>query len=448
MDFEGGFVSGSGFFTNALHQCSESAQEPMTEESSCDTARPAISDQRPSLRKGSGLTSDLKHTGFRLIGKFVAIMTATVWRWGYDRQAVAAFVGRYSAHMAIFVLALLIGFVGRVALSPMDVMSSPESRPFSLSAAAEPVVTPTAVEDSLGYASQQPRAVVRQAQPLTEVPERVRLEVITYTVQSGDNIFLIAQRFGLAYTTIVWSNMEALQGAPWMIQPGLTLDIPPVDGAYHTVMADESPLSIAENYSVPVEALYNTWNSIESGQPLAEGTLLVIPGAVGADFDLEPPPPPPPPPRAPSAPAIGVASGSSGYCGATPVAGYGANGWFILPTGSRAVSGWVFRDRRNPRHIGLDYRCRLGDPIYAADNGVVVWAGWSGGYGNLVRVSHGNGYETYYAHFSAYAVSCGDPVRQGQVIGYCGSTGWSTGPHLHYEIRLNGVPQNPQLFEP
>jgi murein DD-endopeptidase MepM/ murein hydrolase activator NlpD len=79
---------------------------------------------------------------------------------------------------------------------------------------------------------------------------------------------------------------------------------------------------------------------------------------------------------------------------------------------------------------------------------VVVFAGWGGGYGNLVRVRHGNGYETYYAHFSSFEVGCGQAVYQGQVLGYCGSTGWSTGPHLHYEIRLNGAPQNPKLFEP
>jgi murein DD-endopeptidase MepM/ murein hydrolase activator NlpD len=280
---------------------------------------------------------------------------------------------------------------------------------------------------------------VRQANPLTTIPERVRLEVITYTVEPGDNIFFIAEKFNLSYTTIVWSNMEALQGAPWLIQPGLTLAIPPVDGAYHTVMAGESATAIAEQYAVSTDILYNQWNAITEGQALAEGTLLVIPGGVGEEFELNPPP---------SRAGVGTASGSWGFCGDTAVSGYGANGYFILPTGSYAVSGYVFGDRRNPRHIGLDYRCRLGDPIYAADAGVVVWAGWNGGYGNLVRVRHGNGYETYYAHFSAYAVSCGTPVRQGQVLGYCGSTGWSTGPHLHYEIRLNGVPQNPARFEP
>ncbi len=90
-----------------------------------------------------------------------------------------------------------------------------------------------------------------------------------------------------------------------------------------------------------------------------------------------------------------------GLCGDINVTGPGANGWFGLPTGSYAVSGWYFGDARNPSHIGLDYRCRLGDAIYASDNGVVVFAGWSGGYGNLVKVDHGNGFVTYYAHLDS-----------------------------------------------
>ena len=347
-------------------------------------------------------------------------------------------------------LALLVGLVGRLAMAPMDVAGSSEvadvaePRTLSLPAAAEPMATPTeyGLLGDAAFELQPPKAVVRQANPLTTIPERVRLNVITYTVQTGDNIFWIAERFGLSPYTVVWANMETLQGSPWLIQQGLTLMIPPVDGAYHVVMDLETPSSIAEDYEVSVDALYNMWNDVQPGQPLANGTLLVIPDGIGPDFEWEPPPP------EPSAPSVGLASGSWGYCGDTAVSGYGANGWFILPTGSYGVSGWVFGDPSNPGHIGLDYRCSLGDPIVASDAGVVVWAGWNGGYGNLVRVRHGNGYETYYAHFSAYGVGCGDPVSQGQILGYCGSTGWSTGAHLHYEIRLNGVPQNPRLFEP
>ncbi|MDF1515854.1 MAG: peptidoglycan DD-metalloendopeptidase family protein, partial [Anaerolineae bacterium] len=311
----------------------------------------------------------------------------------------------------------------------------------------EPVISTVdpGVETDLGNSLmdfQNLRVVVRQAQPRTEIPDRVRLEVITYTVQSGDNIFLIGERFDLSAYSIAWSNMEILQGAPWMIQPGLTLYIPPVDGAYYAVMEGDTVGSVAETFEVAASALYNVWNPLEPEQELREGMLLVIPGGIGAEIEWEPPPPPP------SQPAVGVASASWGYCGDQAVSGYGANGYFILPTGSYEVSGWVFRDPRNPMHGGLDYRCRLGDPIYAADAGVVIFAGWSGGYGNLVRVSHGNSYQTYYAHFSAFAVGCGEPVAQGQIIGYCGSTGWSSGPHLHYEIRKNGVQQNPALYEP
>jgi len=420
-----------------LNSTNESSSKPGASKNSdtgLDAKPESALEQSPVLRRGFTQSP----------GRLLARVTAAGRRWGGDRQSVASFVGRWSAHLAIVALALLLCLVGRIALTPIDVVGFAEPGAMSLSAPAGPVATPASLDvgNQVAFELQLPKAVVRQANPLTTIPERVRLDVITYTVQDGDNVFWIADQFKLSAYTIVWSNMETLQGSPWLLQPGLTLAILPVDGAYHVVMVGDTPESIAESYDVSVDALYNSWNTIVRGHSLAEGTLLVIPDATGADFEWEPPPPDP------VAPAVGLASASWGYCGDTAVSGYGANGWFILPTGSYEVSGWTFADPRNPGHIGLDYRCSLGDPIVAADAGVVVWAGWNGGYGNLVRVRHGNGYETYYAHFSAYAVSCGEPVYQGQILGYCGTTGWSTGPHLHYEIRYSGVPQNPQLFEP
>jgi murein DD-endopeptidase MepM/ murein hydrolase activator NlpD len=99
--------------------------------------------------------------------------------------------------------------------------------------------------------------------------------------------------------------------------------------------------------------------------------------------------------------------------------------------------------------MAIDIAAGMGDPIYAADSGVVVYAGWiSGGYGNMVMIDHGNGYQTLYAHLSAIRVSCGASVRQGQVIGLAGSTGRSTGPHLHFEVRYMGGFVNPWYVLP
>jgi murein DD-endopeptidase MepM/ murein hydrolase activator NlpD len=99
-------------------------------------------------------------------------------------------------------------------------------------------------------------------------------------------------------------------------------------------------------------------------------------------------------------------------------------------------------------HTGIDIGCDFGTPIAAADSGVVSYVnfGWGGGYGNFVLITHGNGFTTLYGHLSSIAVSAGQGVRRGQVIGAEGSTGYSTGPHLHFEIRLNGAYQNPLSY--
>ena len=92
---------------------------------------------------------------------------------------------------------------------------------------------------------------------------------------------------------------------------------------------------------------------------------------------------------------------------------------------------------------GVDIAAEIGTPIVATADGVVTAAGWNGGYGNMVDVDHGGGIVTRYGHASAVAVTVGQQVRRGQTIAYVGSTGRSTGPHLHYEVRVNGQPVNP-----
>ncbi len=97
-------------------------------------------------------------------------------------------------------------------------------------------------------------------------------------------------------------------------------------------------------------------------------------------------------------------------------------------------------------HTGIDIGVGYGTPIHAADSGTVIYATWMSGYGNVIIIDHGNGISTLYAHQSSLAVGMGARVARGQVIGYVGSTGFSTGPHLHFEVRLNGTPVDPLAY--
>jgi murein DD-endopeptidase MepM/ murein hydrolase activator NlpD len=114
---------------------------------------------------------------------------------------------------------------------------------------------------------------------------------------------------------------------------------------------------------------------------------------------------------------------------------------FIWPVHGVVTSGFGWRWGR--LHAGIDIAVASGTPVVAAASGTVVIAGWLGGYGNLVVVDHGNGIATAYGHNSAVTVGYGEYVVQGQLIAYSGSTGHSTGPHVHFEVRIGGAPVDP-----
>ena len=128
-----------------------------------------------------------------------------------------------------------------------------------------------------------------------------------------------------------------------------------------------------------------------------------------------------------------------------PTVGSGKYAW-PLKGGYHQSSG--FGSRWGRAHQGIDLACSVGTSVYAADGGTVTRAGYSGAYGNLVVIDHQNGQETRYAHNSKLLVKVGDKVYQGQEIAKSGSTGRSTGPHLHFEIRFNGEPRNPLNYLP
>jgi murein DD-endopeptidase MepM/ murein hydrolase activator NlpD len=375
--------------------------------------------------------------------KLLAWLVTAIWRTGVDWRDKRPFLTRATAHLSIVALTLVAILLSGVGFPTPQTTASGFFSGNVKSSAIELQATPlpTTAPPSYSEVSSNADTITRMAVPHTTIPERPRAQVVTYTVQSGDNIFNIAAQFGLTPETIAWSNREIIQDAPWLIQPGIELFIPPVDGILHAVRAGETASSIAEDYDVEITALYNEWNNLEAGQRLREGQFILVPGGTSDEIAWKPP-------EQEYAASTGTTQYSYGVCSGVTFSGPGANGWFVLPTGSPRVSGWYFHDPRNPTHIGLDYACNTGDPIYAAENGVVSIAGWNGGYGILVEVNHGNGFVTRYGHFSQLNVGCGQAVYQGDLLGYCGSTGWSTGPHLHFEIRQGGVPQNPQLYLP
>ncbi len=375
-------------------------------------------------------------TGQRLFSRLFVRVCALIWRMSVDWGTRRPMLVRLSAHVSLLLLVLAVPILAAVSPAAQALGHSEINSP------AVPLPPTPTIESLPAWQAIPPSVLTRLALPQTIIPERPRAEVITYTVQSGDNVYTIAQSFGLNVYSLIWSNRETLQDAPWLIQPGLTLYIPPVNGVYHLVTAGESIESIAAAYEVDPSALINEWNDIAEGSELHEGQFVMVVGGKSEYIDLVPPPPPP---RYATASAAGW---SSGVCSGVSFTGPGANGYFAYPTGSSRVSGWYFHDTRNPSHIGLDYACRSGNPIYASDNGVVTIAGWNGGYGILVELNHGNGFTTRYAHLSDLVVGCGQSVYQGQLIGYCGTTGWSTGPHLHFEVRYGGVPQDPQYYLP
>jgi len=376
--------------------------------------------------------------------RLAAWFATAVWRTRVDWRDKRPLLIRATAHLTIVILALTAIGLSSVTIPVPQIAAGGSSNSGVVSSVmadrstdeAAPAPSSVSATNVRQSRSTDADTITRQAVFHTTFPDRPRAGVITYTVKEGDNISTIAYQHDLLPETIVWSNREAIQDAPWLIQPGLQLFILPVDGVYHTVSAGETVAGIASEYDVESSALYNQWNDLEEGDELFEGQLLVVPGGTGWDITWNPPQPEP------------TQSGYGYRYSASSVNAPSANNWFILPTGSRLVSGWYFRDPRNPGHIGLDYKCHSGDPLYAADNGAVTIAGWHGGYGILVEVDHGNGFITRYGHLSQLLVGGGQAVHQGDVIGYCGTTGWSTGPHLHYEIRRNGVPQDPMAYQP
>ncbi len=304
------------------------------------------------------------------------------------------------------------------------------------SAAALPTATAAPVEAVLAALPDIPPSqagINRLALLHTILPDRPRFDVTQYEVQKGDTLFGIADKFHLKPETLLFGNYNTLRDTPDSLRPGQKLNILPVDGVYHQWSAGEGLNGVAKFYGVKPEDIINyPGNHLDANtigdlnKPnITAGTWLIVPGGKRAFANWSVPI------LSRSNPAEAKVIGP-GFCGEV-TGGPVGNGTFIWPTTQKFISGTDYLPQAG--HPGIDIAAGMGTAIYATDSGVVVYSGWNDwGFGNLLIIDHGNGWQSVYGHLSQVNVACGAAVTQGQVVALAGSTGNSTGPHLHFEL--------------
>lgn len=255
---------------------------------------------------------------------------------------------------------------------------------------------------------------------VTLVSDKPPSEVRDYSIKDGDTLSGVAAKFDVSVDTIKWAN----ESVDWKkIKPGTVVKIPPVTGLVYKVKPGDTIYSIAKKFETSEQAIvdwpFNTFSDDETFA-LVAGQTLVVPDGVMPD-------------------AVSSTTATRFTNILTPDAGaVTATGSFVWPAYGRITQGYRWY------HPAVDIANHDGGPILAADSGTIVAIGWdSSGYGNRIIIDHGNGYKTLYAHMSAFSVQMGQHVARGAVIGQMGSTGRSTGTHLHFEIHAPGGKVDP-----
>lgn len=255
----------------------------------------------------------------------------------------------------------------------------------------------------------------------TNVSQKPRDKVEEYTVESGDTLSSIAQKYDISQDTIKWENDLTDTNS---IKPGQTLRILPVSGVSHKVKSGDTLESVAKKYSANQQAILDfPFNDIPDDFSLKVGQVLIIPDGSPPEAPQKPKPQPQYLANGPQSPSFVAPGGAQ----------------FIWPVGGLLTQYFSWY------HPAIDIANPSGPGVAASDGGVVIVAGWpdNSGYGNRVVIDHGNGYQTLYAHLANIYVSAGETVTRGQLIGQMGSTGRSTGTHTHFEIHFKGMALNP-----
>lgn len=253
----------------------------------------------------------------------------------------------------------------------------------------------------------------------TIVSAKPRDKIVEHEVLGGETLASIAKKFDISVDTIKWANNLKSD----IIKPGQILKMPPVTGVVHKVASGDNIYSIAKKYKTDAQNIvnfpFNDFADLDTFT-ITPGQILYVPNGIIEEER----------PRTPS----------TGYF-AQIQAGIRGSSNFIWPTSGGITQYPVWY------HMAVDIANAASPAILASDTGTVTYAGCVRyGYGCSIIVNHANGYETLYAHLSSLGVSPGQAVSQGQQIGVMGSTGRSTGTHLHFEVRSGGVLLNPLNF--
>ncbi len=247
----------------------------------------------------------------------------------------------------------------------------------------------------------------------SEAPLTSRPRMVSYVVQPGETVSVIAERFNISKETILAANDLVSAN---LLREGERLNILTTDGAIHRVQRGESLWDIARMYRADLDQIVEM-NEISDPSRVLPAQEIIVPGTEAA--------------------SIGSTLRTNRVVGADGR---------LLQAFSWPVSGRIssrYGTRWGSMHHGVDVAVVTGTPVRAAAAGRVSFAGWNGGYGNLVVIDHGDRVETRYAHNSRLVVEAGQRVRRGDLVAYSGNTGRSTGPHVHFEIRRNGQSVNP-----
>jgi LysM repeat protein len=268
-------------------------------------------------------------------------------------------------------------------------------------------------------------AVLAPAMPVVpepgseEAPPRQQAHV--YTVKTGDTIEGIAAQHNVSTNTVLWANGL---DSKTTLKVGDHLTILPITGVLHTVASGDTVLAVAAKYDATADDIIK-YNNLDEDAKLSIGQKLIIPDGYIA-------------PRTVPSILPRDARLATEPDGQAPPPADAAGPGLLWPTATKHIAQYF-----KWGHTGIDIDNRARPPVYAAAAGTVEYTGWLGGYGNLIIVNHGSGLRTYYAHLDKFYVSEGQTVTKGAAIAKMGSTGRSTGPHLHFEVRQHGRPVNP-----